>query len=300
MITRRRFLQSLGGLFAFGASGGAYSFVIEPGFRLALARWNVEHPHWPESAPPLRIAVITDIHAVEPWMPASRIEAIAETANSLKPDLIVLLGDYVAGLRSRYRTGLVSIADWSAALRGLKAPLGVHAVLGNHDWWVDETAVRRGLEANGIPVFENHAVKLNHRGQAFWLAGLGDQMAYRAGRRRYRGVDDLPGTLAKMSGDRDPAILMAHEPDIFVKVPDRVTLTLSGHTHGGQVKLPLVGRPVVPSGFGRRYAYGHVVENGRHIVVSAGLGLSIYPIRFMVPPEIALVTLTSPGGGQPV
>jgi predicted MPP superfamily phosphohydrolase len=79
-----------------------------------------------------------------------------------------------------------------------------------------------------------------------------------------------------------------------------VTLTLSGHTHGGQVKLPFVGRPVVPSRYGRRFAYGHVVEDGRHIIVSAGLGRSIYPIRFMVPPEIALVTLTSPGGGQKV
>jgi predicted MPP superfamily phosphohydrolase len=121
-------------------------------------------------------------------------------------------------------------------------------------------------------------------------------MAYWKGRRGYHGVDDLPGTMAQISGDNDPAILMAHEPDIFVKVPARVTLTLSGHTHGGQVWLPFVGRPVVPSGYGKRFAYGHVVEKDRHIVVSAGLGLSIYPIRFMVPPEIALVTLTSPGG----
>jgi predicted MPP superfamily phosphohydrolase len=109
-------------------------------------------------------------------------------------------------------------------------------------------------------------------------------------------VDDLDGTLAQISGD-DPVLLMAHEPDIFVRVPDRVTLTLSGHTHGGQVRLPFFGPPIVPSAYGRRFASGHIVEGGRHLLVSSGLGLSGLPVRFMVPPEIALVTLGAPRAG---
>ena len=113
-------------------------------------------------------------------------------------------------------------------------------------------------------------------------------------RDHFVGVDDLDGTVARTMGDADPLILLAHEPDIFVRVPPRVTLTLSGHTHGGQVLLPFIGRPVVPSNYGQRFAYGHVVEGGRHLLVSSGLGMSGLPVRFMVPPEIALITLGAP------
>ena len=293
MITRRKFLIAGGALLGSGLAAASYAIVIEPGFRLEIIRWPVAHPAWPASMPPLRIAVLTDLHAMEPWMPVPRIERIVEAANGLQADLIVLVGDYVAGM-GRYRTGTVSIADWTAALRPLRAPFGVHAVLGNHDWWVDPTGVRRGLENVGIRVLENDAFKLQADGRRFWLAGLGDQLAKRVGR-GFIGVDDLDGTVAQTMGDDDPVILLAHEPDIFVKVPQRVALTLSGHTHGGQVLLPFIGRPVVPSRYGERFAYGHIVEGGRHLLVSSGLGMSVLPIRFMVPPEIALVTLGAPG-----
>ena len=143
----------------------------------------------------------------------------------------------------------------------------------------------------GLSVLENDALRLVKDGRPFWLLGLGDQIALLR-KPRLLGIDDLPGTLAKLTDDA-PAILLAHEPDIFPKVPARVALTLSGHTHGGQVRL-FGYSPVVPSRFGNRYAYGHVVENGRHLVVSGGLGTSIAPIRFGVPPEIVLVAL---GGG---
>ena len=295
MITRRQFLHGTGGLFALGASAGAYSVIIEPEFRLTLRRWTIGHPHWPYAAPPLRIAVLADLHAMEPWMPLPRIEHIVDAANGLGADLIVLLGDYVAGMEP-FSTGIVPIADWSSVLGRLRAPLGVFAVLGNHDWWVDAKGVRRGLERVGIPVLDNNALKLKKDDRPFWLAGLGDQLAIPLGR-SFRGVDDLKSTLAKTLGDRDPVILLAHEPDIFVRVPERVTLTLSGHTHGGQVWLPFIGRPIIPSRYGQRFAYGHIVEDGRHLLVSSGLGMSRIPVRFMVPPEIALVTLTAPAAG---
>jgi len=139
-------------------------------------------------------------------------------------------------------------------------------------------------------VLENRAVMLGAEGEKIWLAGIGDQLAHRIGPHRFRGVDDLPGTLAQVTTD-DPIILLAHEPDIFPRVPSRVVLTFAGHTHGGQIRLPLIWPAFVPSRYGARYAYGHVVESGRHLIVSGGLGTSIIPARLGVPPEIVQVVL---------
>ena len=106
---------------------------------------------------------------------------------------------------------------------------------------------------------------------------------------RFTGLDDLNATLAKVTDDA-PVILMIHEPDAFTEVPSRVALTLAGHTHGGQVRI-FGYSPVVPSAYGNRFAYGHVVEDGRHLIVSGGLGCSVLPVRFGVPPEINLIEL---------
>jgi predicted MPP superfamily phosphohydrolase len=175
-------------------------------------------------------------------------------------------------------------------------------VLGNHDWWEDREVQRHGqglpsagraLEAAGIPVYENDAKKLAKNGHSFWLAGLGDQLAYMPARRfrslKRIGVDDLGATLAKVTDDA-PVVLMAHEPDIAKRVPSRVALQLSGHTHGGQVRM-LGWSPVAPSG--QQLAYGHIRMNC-DVVVSGGLGCSIMPFRLGVPPEIVLVTLDAP------
>ena len=244
----------------------------------------------------LRVAVLADLHAGEPHMPVSRVEEIVAAANGLGADVIVVLGDYLAG--HRFMTRRVGMAEITPALAQLQAPLGVFSILGNHDWWDDPVAQRerkgpivaaRALREVAIPVLENEVVRLEKDGQGVWLAGLGDQLAFVLGPRRFQGVDDLPGTLAKV-GDDAPVILLAHEPDVFPNVPERVALTLSGHTHGGQVRL-LGYSPLVPSQYGNRYAYGHVVEEGRHLIVSGGLGTSILPVRFGVPPEIVLVEL---------
>jgi predicted MPP superfamily phosphohydrolase len=116
-------------------------------------------------------------------------------------------------------------------------------------------------------------------------------------RHEYRGVDDLPGTLSAIPDDGNPILLLAHEPDIFPEVPDRVSLTMCGHTHGGQVVLPYVGPLIVPSDYGDRYAYGHIVEGGRHLIVSGGLGLTWMPFRFGVPPEVLIVEIGGPYTG---
>ncbi len=289
MISRRQFLrvaQAGAGASLIGASD---AFAIEPGFRLTVKTWNIADARWPAGAPPLRIGVITDIHAVRPWMPPSRISNIVERMNELNPDIIVLLGDYVNALRRHYYTEKVPIAEWIAALKPLEAPLGVHAILGNHDWWSHEVPlIRRAFDKAGIHMLENSVLKLKRGNEPFWLAGLGDQLAFHS-----HGTDDLEGTLSQITG-KEPTILLAHEPDIFERVPRSVSLTLAGHTHGGQVYIPFVGRPAYDAYGAKfaRWAYGHIQEQGRQMVVSSGLGLSNLPVRFLVPPEIAIVTLS--------
>ena len=303
MISRRHFLRFIAGLGAFSASTTAYGFGIEPVLRLRVARYDISPPQWP-AAFQLKIAVIADLHACDPWMSLERIEAIVDRTNGLNADIIVMLGDYVAG--HRHVTRYIPAGEWAPVLAGLKAPLGVHAILGNHDWWEDKivqreghglTVARRALEAAGIPVYENDVARLTKDGRAFWLAGLGDQLAFFPARRfrpvRRIGVDDLTATLAKVT-DGAPVILLAHEPDIAVRVPSRVALQLSGHTHGGQVRL-FGWSPVVPSRYGEKFAYGHTRERC-DVIVSGGLGCSIMPFRLGVPPEIVLVTL---GGAAP-
>ena len=301
MITRRAFLRFFTGVFGLGFATSAWAMIIEPFWRMRITRYAFTPAGWPDGLS-LRLAIVADIHACNPWMTAARVREIAETTNDLGADCVLLLGDYVAG--HKYQEP-VPAGDWAKALSILKAPLGVHAVLGNHDWWNDREAMKRlagptvarlALESVGIRVYENDAARLEKDGRPFWLAGLGDQMAFipvRGWRDPARGADDLPGALAKITDDA-PVILMAHEPDVFARVPSRVALTISGHTHGGQVRL--FGHAlVVPSCYGERFAYGHVVEDGRDLVVSGGLGCSVFPVRLGSPPEIVVIEL----GGDP-
>ena len=301
LLTRRRLLTGFGATAASTLALGGYACAVEPMWRLNVTRYAVAPQSWPRGLK-LSIAVLADIHAGEPLMPAARVAAIAERTNALQPDLVVLLGDFAAS--HRFQGKRVPAEAWSEALSVLRAPLGVHAVLGNHDWWDDfqaqslgrgPTVGHRVLERVGIPVYENDVVRLRKDGQAFWLAGLGDQLAFlnrrKKGAGRVRGIDDLPGTLAKATDDA-PLILLAHEPDIFPVVPNRVALTLSGHTHGGQVRV-FGYSPVVPSRYGNRYAYGHVIEGHRHLIVSGGLGCSMLPVRFGVPPEIVMIDVSA-------
>ncbi|MEO1747764.1 MAG: metallophosphoesterase [Pseudomonadota bacterium] len=299
MLTRRRFLQLLGTGFLMSAYAAFHVTIVEPMFLQRVKRDRFLVPQWPDGLT-LRIVALADLHACEPWMNNDRIGKIVDQANRLEPDIVVLLGDYLSSMNQTTR--YTKPEEWAPILGRLEAKHGVYAILGNHDWWEDEEAQRRGkgptlvrqaFETQGVPVLENDALRLEKDGFGFWLAGLGDQLAFppykSLGRNQWRGLDDLPGTLAKVETD-EPVILLAHEPDIFPKVPDRVSLTLSGHTHGGQVRL-FGWSPIVPSAYKNRYAYGHVVEEGRHLLVSGGLGMSVLPLRFGVRPEINLIEI---------
>jgi len=155
------------------------------------------------------------------------------------------------------------------------------AVLGNHDSWFDHDRVRKALEANGVRMIEDTAVELQTEAGHVWFAGISDLWTER---------HDLRAALAAVTDD-SPVVLLTHNPDVFPDVPPRVMLTLAGHTHGGQVLLPIVGRPVTPSRFGQRFAAGHVVEDGRHLYVATGIGTSIFPVRFRVPPAVVILSL---------
>ncbi|TCH96121.1 metallophosphoesterase [Roseococcus sp. SYP-B2431] len=271
-----------------GASSGAYGFGYSPTSGPAVARYALTPAGWPPGLR-VRIAVLADLHAGAPLMTAERVAGIVDATNALTPDMVLLLGDYgpVSLLvRAPYRP-----AEIAPILGRLRAPLGRFCVSGNHDWWEDpEVMARRSREPEwlrqlriaGIRPLQNAATRLP---QGFWIAGIDSQIAYQWN----RGADDLPGALAAITDDA-PVILMAHEPDIFATMPDRVALTLCGHTHGGQVRI-LGYSPRVPSRYGNRYAYGLVEEGRRRLIVSGGLGTSKIPVRFGVPPEIVEVTL---------
>jgi predicted MPP superfamily phosphohydrolase len=287
LVSRRSLL--LGGLGIAALSGPALAGYagVEAAEMLDVTRYKLTPRNWP-AGQRLSVTVIADLHAGGPNMGVQRIRDIVETANALRSDIILLLGDFVA--THRFVTDPVLSAVWSAELTRLKAPLGLHAILGNHDWWFHQADIRLALKRVGIPVMENDAVLIGERGARFWLAGIGDQLAIPLGQGRFRGADDLPATLA-MIGSNEPVILMVHEPDIFTKVPDRVSLTLAGHTHGGQIRVPFMWPAFVPSQYGARFAYGHIVEGGRDLIVSGGLGTSVVPMRIGVPPEIVHIEL---------
>ena len=193
----------------------------------------------------------------------------------------MLLGDYMSGDSSWSHR--VEPEVTAAALKDLRAPLGVYSVLGNHDWWYNGNKVRAAFEQNGLPVLDNEVAEIKWRNSSFWVVGLADL---------WTRPQRIQETLAKVP-DGSPIIAITHNPDIFPRLPRNVQILLAGHTHGGQVNLPIIGRPLEPSKFGQRYAAGHVLENGHHLFVTTGIGVSIFPVRFGVPPEIALLTISS-------
>ncbi|MFA6266670.1 MAG: metallophosphoesterase [Pseudolabrys sp.] len=289
-VTRRGLIKTglgLTGLAGIMVPGTTVYAAMEAANELSITDYTLRPPGW-RAGQRLTITVIADIHAGGPNMGIERVRQVVDAGNALGSDLIVLLGDYFA--THRFVTEVVPPEAWSVELARLKARLGVYAILGNHDWWHGIEPTRAALHHVRIPVMENDAVLLGEPGARFWLAGLGDQLAYRLGHSRFRGVDDLPGTLRKMDTP-DPVVLLVHEPDIFTEVPERVSLTLAGHTHGGQIRPPLIPPFWAPSAYGARFAYGHIVEQGRHMIVSGGLGTSIAPLRLGMPPEIVRVTL---------
>ncbi|MBV9931231.1 MAG: metallophosphoesterase [Alphaproteobacteria bacterium] len=266
-------LALLAGTFVYGLRE-AVSPPLRREARLAL-------PGWPRGTPPLRVALLSDIHLGNRAMTPARLHAIVASVNAAHPDIVLLAGDFVAGRRSDGATA--KAAALSAPLSRLRAPLGIVAVLGNHDYWTDPGAVRAALAKAGVTVLANQAVA---RGP---LALLGVDDAF-------SGHDDVPATLA--SHVRGVPVVLSHSPDVVHKLGAGFPLVLAGHTHCGQVVLPWYG-PVTTRAplagwkplYDPRYRCGLVQSDGRRVVVTAGLGSGTTPIRLGAPPDWWLLTL---------
>jgi predicted MPP superfamily phosphohydrolase len=259
----------------------AWAGFIEPR-RLVTVRRTLHLARWPAAVDGLRVGVLSDLHAGVPHAGRKAIARAVDRLNAEAPDAMLLLGDFLDA--HPVWGGRIPPAEIAAELSRLRSPLGTFAVLGNHDWKRGGFEIWHALRDAGIEVLENRAVKAGD----VHIAGLADLRSRRP---------DLPGALAGVPPDA-PVILLAHDPDVFPFVPHRVSLTLSGHLHGGQVAIPVLRLPAIPSRYGERYVRGHVVEEGRHLYVSSGLGTSGLPVRLFRPPEIVILELRSERAGS--
>lgn len=228
---------------------------------------------------------LSDIHH-GPWLSIGYVRSVVEAANRLRPDLIVLTGDYVQSAPAY----IVPVVE---ALSHLRAAIGVVGVLGNHDWWEDGPLTQREFHRHGIPLIDNARLFLTpgrelkvSANEGLCLAGLGDL---------WEGAPDYGAALAGVPPDM-PRLLLSHNPDAaeeraFVRAGHRVDLMLSGHTHGGQIRVPGMGTPAIPSRYGQKYAYGLVRGPACPVMVSSGLGMAILPLRAGAPPEIVEIEL---------
>ena len=271
-------------LFAVGYGLNVYAWLIEPRM-LVVRRVEIASPRW--RGAPLAIAVISDTHVGSPHVDARRMADIVDRTNALHPDLVVLLGDYVGShepASERHEADRSEILAGVAAFARLQAPLGVAAVLGNHDFWYGLGPIVRTLKAAGVTVLWNQHVVKDRPGGRFVVAGLADDVT---------GSPDFASAMA--DAPAIDTIVLSHSPDPFPDMPAEPALMLAGHTHCGQVSVPFLGRPITPTRSGQRYACGRSDEGGRTLYTTGGVGTSMLPVRFGNPPEIVLLTLHAAG-----
>ncbi|MEX0343233.1 MAG: metallophosphoesterase [Erythrobacter sp.] len=269
---RARWILAVLGMAALVTGARAWSDTLaEP----TVHRTTVAIPDLPRGTS-VSVALISDIHVAGPDMPPARLEAIVTQINGLKPDIVAIAGDLVSDKRTA--THIYSPPEIVAPLGRLDAPLGVIVVPGNHDHWFDLPALTAELDKYGIRHAANDAIAVG----PLIIGALDDA---------YTGRDDIPATLAAMGAQGGGSILLSHSPDPAAEVPADIRLVLAGHTHCGQIAYPWGGAPAHLSEYGDRFACGKIVEGNRSIIVGAGLGTSLLPIRLFTRPEIWLVTL---------
>ena len=278
-MTFRRFLLFLL-LAVIALVGWAYwTAIADP----VVRETEVALAGWPRGEPPVRVVLIADIHVAGPDMPPSRLARIVEQVRALRPDLVLIAGDFIGD--KDFGTRIYPAREVAAPLARLRPRLGTFAVLGNHDHWRNDAEVRAALEAAGIRVLDNEAARVG----PLALGGLDDDFTGRA---------NLPATLAAMGRIEGARILLSHSPDPFASLPDGVGLMLAGHTHCGQIRLPLVGALATKSRYGQRYACGRVDEGGKTLIVTAGLGTSVLPLRLLARPDLWVVTIGPERGSR--
>jgi hypothetical protein len=275
-MTIRRALLILLAVGVAIAAWGYRSATADPLVREA----EVRLAGWPRGQPPVRAVLIADLHVVRPDMPPNRLAHIVWQIQALNPDIVLIAGDLVSD--RRIATGHYRASAAVAPLARLQPRLGVFAVLGNHDHWRGEAEVRSALAQANVRLLVNEAA----RAGPLALGGLDDA---------YTGRDAVEPTVAAMRRLGGARLVLSHSPDPFPRLPAEVGLMLAGHTHCGQIRLPLIGAISTMSEYGERYACGRMDEGGRTLIVTAGLGTSILPLRLGAPPDMWLITI----GPQP-
>lgn len=282
----RRALQGLAGA-ALGV--GAYATLLEPHW-LEITTPEIPLPRLPAAWDGVRIAHLSDLH-LSRLVTSRHLARCIDAAMAQAPDLIVITGDFVTASK-RWIPPLLPL------LSRLDAPLGVWGILGNHDHHVCPDAVASAVEQAGVRMLRNRNARLTRSGEPLWLVGI-DSMEgsqYRLSREELAVIDRQMGqNMCEALDGADPdacRILLAHSPDILPMARSAgIDLVLSGHTHGGQVRLPFVGATVVPSRYGARYAAGFFHEEPTRLYVTRGLGVVRIPVRFLCRPELAILTL---------
>lgn len=285
----RASLAGTAGLFC-GATG--WAAFIEPE-QLDVARVPIHLPRLPAAFEGVTIAQLSDLH-YGPFTGAREIGGAVERANALSPDLVVVTGDYITsplleGSRTPPSVPLANAVRCAQILSGLRAPLGVAAILGNHDAMLDASYVASVLQSHGLRVLRNSSFALERDHARVWLAGVEDVL------------ESTPRLDLALTGvPRDEAVvLLAHEPDFADQASHQpIDLQLSGHSHGGQVRLPLLGAPYLPR-LARKYPYGYYRVGPLQLYTNRGIGTIGLPLRLGATPEVTLFTLRRGPGGTP-
>lgn len=275
-LSRRAFLRLLGGLALVPPASWLYATELELRW-LQVERLRLSLPGLPRAFHGLTIAQISDLH-VGPYIGAQEVRAAVEAVMALQADVIVITGDFVSSL-AHAEAKIIE-----TALAPLSAPLGGYGIMGNHDWWNDRKVVRRAVEGAGLTMLQNERVAFTRAGESLYLAGLDDY---------WQGKADLAKTLSGLTADA-PVILLVHEPDyadLAARDP-RVLLQLSGHSHGGQVRLPFIGPLELPR-YAHRYPLGLQKAGDLWVYTNRGIGVTGLPVRFNCRPEVTLLTLNA-------
>ncbi|KMP11568.1 metallophosphoesterase [Candidatus Nitromaritima sp. SCGC AAA799-A02] len=289
-MSRRQFLKGVTGVFVLSGLSLGKGYYNTFHSQIRLEQVQIKIPNLPSSFKGLRIAQISDLHSSSIVSQESIVRAV-ELAMEQKPDLIVLTGDYIGEkaqmhideIHEFHREYLDKCVD---ALSYLKAPMGIFAVLGNHDYWAGPEAtqaIHDDLKSKlGVTWLRNSNVLLKYKGQEIALMGVEDywEKSCSLG-------DALKGT------DKKTKVLLSHNPDIneIIFPFQNIDLVLSGHTHGGQIAFPFIGTPFYPGLHGQKYRRGLVRDGARQTYINRGVGHLVIPVRFNSPPEVTLITL---------